>query len=166
MSFDELPIERALGIHWCVESDQFNFRITLKDQPPTRRGILSTVASMYDPLGFVAPFVLNGKRVLQEMCRQGTGWDDPLSDALRPRWVGGSTGEQPLAFTGFEHSTMLSPPRLRHHKGCRIASLLGREFSRLRTVHLPAVERRQRSGALLLGYGQVACCTYESNNHP
>ena len=73
MSFDELPIERALGIHWCVESDQFNFRITLKDQPPTRRGILSTVASVYDPLGFVAPFVLNGKRVLQEMCRQGTG---------------------------------------------------------------------------------------------
>ena len=58
----------------------------MKDQPPTRRGILSTVASVYDPLGFVAPFVLNGKRVLQEMCRQGTGWDDQLTDALRRRW--------------------------------------------------------------------------------
>ena len=71
MSFGELPIERALGIHWCVESDQFNFRITLKDQPPTRRGILSTVAD--------------------------------------------------LAFTGFEHSTMLSSPRLRQHNERRIA---------------------------------------------
>ena len=64
--FDQLPVERALGIHWCVESDQFHFRIT----PLTRRGILSTVASLYDPLGFIAPFVLEGKRVLQEMCRR------------------------------------------------------------------------------------------------
>ena len=84
--FDQLPVERALGIHWCVESDQFHFRITLKDQPLTRRGILSTVASLYDPLGFIAPFVLEGKRVLQEMCRRGTGWDDPLPDEMRPRW--------------------------------------------------------------------------------
>ena len=86
LAFAKLPMERALGIQWCVESDNFKFRVTLKDQPLTRRGILSTVASLYDPLGFVAPFVLDGKRILQEMCRRGTSWDDPLPDALRPRW--------------------------------------------------------------------------------
>jgi hypothetical protein len=86
LSFDELPVERALGIQWCIESDNFNFRLTLKDQPLTRRGILSTVASVYDPLGFVAPFVLIGKKILQNMCRDGTGWDDPLPDELRPMW--------------------------------------------------------------------------------
>lgn len=26
----------------------------------------------------VAPFLLTGKRVLQGMCKRGTGWDDPL----------------------------------------------------------------------------------------
>ncbi|KAG1927218.1 hypothetical protein F2P79_024407 [Pimephales promelas] len=33
-----------------------------------------------------APYVLNGKRILQEMCRKGTSWDDPLSLALSPWW--------------------------------------------------------------------------------
>jgi hypothetical protein len=55
---DALPIERALGLHWCVETDTFQFRITLQDKPFTRRGILATVSSVYDPLGFVAPVVL------------------------------------------------------------------------------------------------------------
>lgn len=30
---DKLPIERTLGVHWCVQSDSLNFRIELKDQP-------------------------------------------------------------------------------------------------------------------------------------
>ena len=86
LKFEELPMERALGIQWCVESDRFKFRVVLKDTPLTRRGILSTIASLYDPLGFVAPFVLNGKHILQEMCKHGSSWDEPLADDLRPRW--------------------------------------------------------------------------------
>ncbi|XP_065115485.1 uncharacterized protein [Paramisgurnus dabryanus] len=86
LNFDDTPLERALGIHWHIDSDRFRFSVNLKDQPATRRGILSTVASLYDPLGFIAPFLLNGKLVLQEMCRNGTGWDDPLPEELQPRW--------------------------------------------------------------------------------
>ncbi len=43
-----------------------NFASLLKTQPATRGGILSTVASLFDPLGFLAPFLLKGKTVLQE----------------------------------------------------------------------------------------------------
>ncbi|XP_043088736.1 LOW QUALITY PROTEIN: uncharacterized protein LOC122334940 [Puntigrus tetrazona] len=81
-----MPLERALGIHWHVDSDNFRFSVDLKDQPATRRGLLSTVASLYDPLGFIAPFLLSGKLVLQEMCRNGTGWDDPLPKELQSSW--------------------------------------------------------------------------------
>lgn len=56
-----LPMERALGVRWDVESDTFGFKITIKDKPPTRRGILSVVCSVYDPLGFAAPFILPAK---------------------------------------------------------------------------------------------------------
>jgi hypothetical protein len=82
---DRLPVERALGVFWCVESDTFQFRITLKDQPATKRGVLSTINSVYDPLGFLAPLLLPGKLILQELCRQGD-WDDPIPENIRARW--------------------------------------------------------------------------------
>ncbi|XP_029109940.1 uncharacterized protein LOC108941786 [Scleropages formosus] len=86
LAFNDLPLERALGVQWCIESDSFRFNITLKDQPATRRGVLSTVASIYDSLGLIAPYVLTGKKILQEMCHQGSGWDDPLPEQLSLRW--------------------------------------------------------------------------------
>lgn len=86
LAFNDSTLERALGILWHIETDTFRYRVCLKEQPATRRGILSTVASLYDPLGFVAPFLLMGKKVLQEMCRHGTSWDDPLPCELQPVW--------------------------------------------------------------------------------
>ncbi|XP_026214228.1 uncharacterized protein LOC113160973 [Anabas testudineus] len=86
LTFCDTRIERALGVLWHIESDTLRYHICLKNQPATRRTILSTVACLYDPLGFVAPFLLTGKRVLQEMCKNGTGWDDPLTSQLQPVW--------------------------------------------------------------------------------
>ena len=83
---DKLPFERALGVHWHVEKDQLGFNVNLPDHPLTRRGILSCVASIYDPLGLASPVILTGKQILQEMCREGTMWDDPLSEELLPKW--------------------------------------------------------------------------------
>ena len=87
LNYDDLPIERALGVHWCVESDTFGFRILVKDKPLTRRGILSIVSSIYDPLGFAAPFALIAKKLLQDLCREERlGWDDQLPDCYLRRW--------------------------------------------------------------------------------
>ncbi|XP_067301419.1 uncharacterized protein [Pseudorasbora parva] len=83
---DYLPVQNVLGVRWDVESDAFTFNVVFDDKPSTRRGILSLVASVYDPLGFLAPFVISGKKVLQEMCHKGIGWDEPLPIELRPRW--------------------------------------------------------------------------------
>lgn len=83
---DQLPIERALGVRWDVETDTFGFKISVKDRPATRRGILSVVTSVYDPLGFVAPFILPAKALLQDLCRKNLGWDDPISDDDLTRW--------------------------------------------------------------------------------
>ena len=87
LNCDELPIERALGVQWCVESDTFRFRITIKDKPLTRRGILSIVSSIYDPLGFAPPFTLRAKKLLQDLCKdEKLGWDDELTEPYRNRW--------------------------------------------------------------------------------
>ena len=84
---DDLPIERALGVQWCVESDTFKFRITMKDKPVTRRGILSIVSSIYDLLGFAPPFTLTAKKLLQDLCREEKlDCDDELPDAYCMHW--------------------------------------------------------------------------------
>lgn len=69
MSLSLPRIERALGVEWCVTSDTFKFRVQVKLNPLTRRGVLSTVASIYDPLGFIAPFVLLGKQIPSKCAR-------------------------------------------------------------------------------------------------
>ena len=84
---DEFPIERALGISWCIESDCFKFHIVVQDRPLAWRGILSTVSTVYDPLGFLAPLLLVGKRLLQELCKGKVDWDDPIPENVRECWL-------------------------------------------------------------------------------
>ena len=83
---DTMPVQRSLGTYWCIESDTFGFRIELRDKPTTRRGILSTISSVYDPLGAVSPVILRGKQILQALCRQNVNWDDPVPDDILPQW--------------------------------------------------------------------------------
>ena len=85
---DELPTEHALGMQWHVDSDVFGFSVTLKNmQSYTRRGILSTVSAVYDPLGFIAPFILPAKQILQDLCRdEDLRWDDPVPQQYRDRF--------------------------------------------------------------------------------
>ena len=68
-----VPIERVLGVEWCIKSDTFKFKIVWKDRPLNRRGILSTVSSIYDPLGMLSPLVLTAKKILRDLCRRGAG---------------------------------------------------------------------------------------------
>ena len=77
---DKLPFKRAIGVIWCIESDTFNFRI------------LAHVEATFDdkfylrPLvGFIAPVVLIGKKILQDICHSNS-WDEPVDDATRSRW--------------------------------------------------------------------------------
>ena len=90
LSHDVLPVERVLGVHWNVERDEFVFKIQVKDKPLTRRGLLSIVSSIYDPLGFTAPLVLSAKIVLQDLCRRKMNWDDAIPSDCLPsvqRWL-------------------------------------------------------------------------------
>ncbi|XP_069109596.1 uncharacterized protein [Argopecten irradians] len=80
------PVERALGVHWFTEKDTLGFQINVKDQPPTRRGILSMVSSVYDPLGIASPFILTAKSILQNLCKQGIRWDDDITDTDLRKW--------------------------------------------------------------------------------
>ena len=84
--FDDLPYERALGIRWNVQSDNLEFNVQIQQKPETRRGILSIIASLFDPLGLISPVTLKGKFILQELSRLQLCWDEPVPERERQKW--------------------------------------------------------------------------------
>ena len=91
-----------MGIQWCAETDQFKFKINLRDRPHTRRGLLSFVCSIFDPLGFIAPVVLPGKRILQDLCRQKYNWDESLPEDVIKKWTKWTSDLQQLKEFGVD----------------------------------------------------------------
>ena len=89
LDFDQLQLDRALGQNWNCETDCFELRASIKVESiaaTTRRQLLSVVASIFDPLGFLAPVTLTGKLILQATYRDEAAWDMPLQPALLTRW--------------------------------------------------------------------------------
>ena len=53
----------------------------------TRRGILSAVSSVFDPLGMIAPLIMKAKLLLQELCRKKLQWDEEISELEKRQWL-------------------------------------------------------------------------------
>ncbi|XP_056307490.1 uncharacterized protein LOC130219206 [Danio aesculapii] len=83
---EDLPYERTLGVLWDVERDCFTFEVKTVDKPATKRGILSTTSSIFDPLGFASPFVLKAKAIFQELCRRKVDWDEEIPADVVTQW--------------------------------------------------------------------------------
>ncbi|XP_049332403.1 uncharacterized protein LOC125799519 [Astyanax mexicanus] len=84
LSVDDLPVQRSLGIKWNITSDTFTFDVPESQKPFTRRGVLSVVNSLYDPLGFMAPVTIKGRLLLREFSTQE--WDTSLPEAKYDEW--------------------------------------------------------------------------------
>jgi hypothetical protein len=66
--------------------DQLGFSINEVSKTPTRRNILSIIASVYDPLGMVAPYILKAKEILQTLCQRKVGWDEEIPQDQKQEW--------------------------------------------------------------------------------
>ena len=65
---------KTLGVEWTQDRDVFIFKFPDVDLDPiTRRSILKTVASIYDPLGIASPIILMGRIILQDIVRINLG---------------------------------------------------------------------------------------------
>ena len=78
---------RALGLRWNILQDEFFF--VYDYTPPecvTVRLLLSVNKSTYDPIGYLACYILPGKLIFQEALRRGLTWDDVIPADLHKRW--------------------------------------------------------------------------------
>lgn len=65
---------------WDLRIDSFTFRVHVEEKPYTRRGVLSVVNGLYDPLGFATLVTIGG--ILLEPVE----WDQPLPDDIRSKF--------------------------------------------------------------------------------
>lgn len=82
---DDLPVQRSLGLSWDTIDDVFTFKISSDQKPFTRRGVLSTMNSLFDPLGFASPVNVQGKMLFRHMLSTSNeaDWDRPLNESFR-----------------------------------------------------------------------------------
>ena len=81
-----MPEEKALGVLWKPE-DIIGFKISIVEKPLTSRGLLAMLSSIYDPLGLVSPFLLKGRKIIQELCKGNFQWDDDIPEDIKIKWL-------------------------------------------------------------------------------
>ena len=81
VNFDELTIERTLGLKWNTETDCFRFSVcSIQTYESTKQGVLSRLSTVFDPLGVLAPYTLPVQCLIQMLWRKNKGWDEPLDE--------------------------------------------------------------------------------------
>ncbi|GIX89748.1 hypothetical protein CDAR_245561 [Caerostris darwini] len=82
---------KALGLVWNLEEDMLRVDVaslleSFKFLENTKRSVLSTAAKVFDPVGFLSPFVVRITRLMQEIWERGLDWDSKLPEDLESKW--------------------------------------------------------------------------------
>ena len=82
---------KLLGVLWNSSQDYLTFNLNelieyAKSLNASKRSILKLTAKIFDPLGFLSPFVIQMKILFQDLCCGQFGWDDPLSEKTYSNW--------------------------------------------------------------------------------
>ncbi len=75
-----------MGVQWNIANDSFQYNVNILAREVTKRGILSFISSIYDPLAIVSPFILTAKIILQNLCREKLVWEEEISCTAVSRW--------------------------------------------------------------------------------
>jgi hypothetical protein len=81
---------KVLGIGWLITQED-EIEITLPKVSKcatgtTKRTVLSAIAGLFDPLGLVAPVVVEAKAYFQELWSKGYHWDKQIDEPDAIKW--------------------------------------------------------------------------------
>ncbi|XP_026681736.1 uncharacterized protein LOC103512478, partial [Diaphorina citri] len=77
---------KVLGIQWNPKEDTFSFCVNLSDTKCSKRSILSTVARIFDILGFISPVTLSLKLLIKDLWNLKIDWDEDPPIDIQERW--------------------------------------------------------------------------------
>ena len=77
-------MQKSLGVWWLADQDVFTFKESAPENSMsyTKRNVLKKIATLFDPIGFLAPFTIRAKMLLQDMWTADMEWDDELTEPL------------------------------------------------------------------------------------
>lgn len=75
-----------LGLKWDPSTDTLSFKTHVSSIQPTKRSVLSDIARVFDPLGFLSPMTFFTKHFMQQLWTSGVKWDDPIPTDLAAAW--------------------------------------------------------------------------------
>ena len=79
---------KLLGVSWNKKDNTFAVELKIKETSVvTKRTMLRTLASIYDPLGLMSPIIVEGKHLYQLAVDERQGWDNEISSELKERWM-------------------------------------------------------------------------------
>ncbi|VDI09604.1 Hypothetical predicted protein [Mytilus galloprovincialis] len=83
-----LLLQMNLGLSWDTELDEFTLRVSSDNKPFPRRGFLSTVNSLYDPISLATPVIIKDKLFISPTLRLSStcDWNNPFSESLNQTW--------------------------------------------------------------------------------
>ncbi|XP_022816832.1 uncharacterized protein LOC111349813 [Spodoptera litura] len=110
ISIKQDEVFKTLGLTWNRTCDTFQYSVQLPalQEPVTKRKILSDIARLFDPLGWVAPVIIVAKMLIQKLWISGIAWDEEVPCEIKKEWL---TYRQELHFL-----TKFSVPRWLHMK--------------------------------------------------
>ena len=79
---------KVLGKTWNMDDDCIYAPVKESYEPEisTKRKILKRIASIFDPLGFFNPSLLNAKLLLHELWKMDFEWDTLIKNQYADRW--------------------------------------------------------------------------------
>ena len=89
---------KILGIRWTPNTDMFSYEgITLPENVvATKRVVLSFIARLFDPIGFISAYALILKILFQELWQLGLDWDEEIPQTPGERFSTGISGIEML----------------------------------------------------------------------
>ncbi|XP_046801107.1 uncharacterized protein LOC124418530 [Lucilia cuprina] len=88
LRFQETSTTKTLGIKWNALTDSFSYSFFPIPQSSnvTKRAILSAVAKLFDPAGWINPIVIRAKMLMQQLWLEGLDWDQNVSSESLELW--------------------------------------------------------------------------------
>ncbi|GFY15303.1 integrase catalytic domain-containing protein [Trichonephila clavipes] len=149
----KIPSSKVLGIPWDVVHDYFTIDVKGllqldTSKPITKRIVLQSAGKIYDPVGFLSPYTIRLKCLLQELWLRKLSWDDELPPDIHAV-CGDSSEVQIHTFSDASKKAYGAAAFLRVKHKDRVSVDLVTSKSRVAPLKRLSLPRLELMGALL-----------------